>query len=62
LFKLAVEIINRKGHLTNEGLQEIINIKASMNKGLSNNLREAFPSTVDYPRPLVETLNIQDPN
>lgn len=66
LFKIAVEIINRKGHLTNQGLQEIVNIKASMNKDLSNNLREAFPSTVDYPRPLVgeaaETLKIQDPN
>jgi hypothetical protein len=34
LFKLAVKIINRKEHLTKEGLQEIVNIKASLNKGL----------------------------
>ena len=62
LFKLAVEIMNQKGHLTPEGLQEIVNIKASMNKGLSNDLKEAFPHTERFPRPLVEAQKIQDPN
>jgi len=62
LFKLAVEIINQKGHLTPKGLQEIVNIKASMNKGLSNDLKEAFPHTEEFPRPLVEAQKIQDPN
>ena len=62
LFKLAVEIMNQKGHLTPEGLQEIVNIKASMNKGLSNDLKEAFPHTEEFPRPLVEAQKIKDPH
>jgi hypothetical protein len=62
LFKLAVDIMNRKGHLTLEGLQEIVNIKASMNKGLSKDLKEAFPYTEKFPRPLVEAQKIKDPN
>lgn len=61
LFKLVVAIINRKGHLTPEGLQEIVNIKASMNKGLSKDLKEAFPYTYKFPRPLVADQVIRDP-
>lgn len=61
LFKLAVAIMNRKGHLTPEGLQEIVNIKASMNKGLSKDLKEAFPYTEKFPRPLVVDQVIKDP-
>lgn len=34
LFKSAVLLMKEKKHLTLEGLQEIINIRASMNKGL----------------------------
>ncbi|GAA5135751.1 hypothetical protein GCM10023339_73930 [Alloalcanivorax gelatiniphagus] len=57
--------MNAKGHLTSEGLQEIVNIKASMNKGLSGmspELKEAFPNVVNIPRPLIELSEIQDPN
>ena len=36
LFKTIVSLINNKVHLTIEGLNQIINIKASMNWGLSN--------------------------
>ena len=36
LFKMVVEIMNRKEHLTNEGLQKIVNIRAIINKGLSD--------------------------
>jgi hypothetical protein len=35
LFKRIVEIINRKEHLSNEGLRKIVEIIASMNLGLS---------------------------
>jgi hypothetical protein len=31
LFKKVVKLINTKAHLTNEGLHQIINIKASLN-------------------------------
>ena len=32
LFKKAVNIINKKEHLTDKGLQEIFNLKSGMNK------------------------------
>jgi len=35
LFKLIINLINKKAHLNSEGFQNIINIKASMNLGLS---------------------------
>jgi len=35
----------QKKHVTLEGLQQIINIKASMNLGLSDALKSAFPYT-----------------
>ena len=65
LFKRAVNIMNTKGHLTSKGLQEIVSIKSSMNKGLSgmsSELKEAFPNIVNIPRPMVESFEIQDPN
>jgi uncharacterized alkaline shock family protein YloU len=57
--------MNTKGHLTSEGLQKIVNIKASMNNGLSgmsSELKEAFPNIVNIPRPLIDSFKIQDPN
>jgi hypothetical protein len=44
-----------------EGLQLIVNIRASMNKGLSDELQKAFPLYVSVDRPtFVES--IYDPN
>jgi hypothetical protein len=51
LFKEVVMMMQRGEHLTNEGLQKIINIRASLNKGLSLLLKEAFPTSVAVPRP-----------
>ena len=51
-----------KEHLTPEGLREIIAIKASMNLGLSEELKLAFPDVVPVVRPLVENPKILDPN
>ena len=49
LFKQIVEKVNHKEHLTEEGMQEIVNRKASMNFGvLSDNLLSAFPDTFLY--------------
>lgn len=42
LFKEVVNLINRKAHLTNEGLYQIVNIKASINLGLSDLLKSEF--------------------
>jgi hypothetical protein len=45
LFKAAFELVICKRHLTLEGLIDIVNIKAAMNLGLSEELEIAFPSS-----------------
>jgi LAGLIDADG endonuclease len=64
LFKKGLELIEHKKHLTTNGLQELINIKASINNGLSNELRTkaAFPDTIPTARPLIVDQSIKDPN
>jgi hypothetical protein len=46
LFKLIVELINNKEHMTQDGLQKIINLKASLNTGNSGELKALFPHTI----------------
>jgi len=61
LFKRVVEIMLTKGHLKSEsesvptegGLQEIISIRASMNYGLTDELKAAFPNIIPVARPLI---------
>ena len=59
LFKEAVMIINRGEHLTACGLKAIINLRATLNRGLTPSLIEAFPNTVAAPRPQVDNINVQ---
>ena len=61
LFKQAFEIVNRKEHLSISGLEKIISIKASVNKGLSNKLKAAFPNIIPVKRPFVESSSILSP-
>lgn len=61
LFKQAVELVERKEHLTPEGLQKIVSIRAALNKGLSEDLRAAFPDVVPSIRPQVQNIIIPDP-
>lgn len=61
LFKQIVELIQRKEHLTIEGLKKILAIRASLNLGLSDKLKEAFPEIVAVKRPLIENKIIPDP-
>lgn len=51
-----------KAHLTVEGLNQIINIKASMNRGLSQIVKSKFSTVVPVNRPLISTHNISDPH
>ena len=51
LFKEALELIKNKEHLTLEGFNKIISIRASMNKGLPERLLYDFPNTVPEIRP-----------
>jgi hypothetical protein len=53
LFKSAAYIMKTKNHLTEKGLQQIINLRASLNKGLNNTLKTAFPNTVPEKRPSI---------
>jgi hypothetical protein len=62
LFKRAVEIISRKGHLSLKGLQQLVSIRASMNKGLPDELNNAFPNIKPVQRPTVEFKGIPDPH
>lgn len=61
LFKQIVLLIIQGKHLTKEGLQSIINIRASLNLGLSEVLNFAFPKTIPVIRPLVGKAEIPDP-
>jgi hypothetical protein len=61
LFKKVVQMLSKKEHLTPDGFQAIINLRASINKGLSDTLTAAFPDTKPVPRPLVVDQEIKDP-
>lgn len=55
-------MMSKKEHLTHTGLQEIINLRASLNWGLSDELKAAFPNTKPVTRPEVVLQKIKDPN
>lgn len=61
LFREIVIKMMQKEHLNKEGFQEIVNIRASLNLGLSENLKAAFPKTIPVSRLLVENSKIPDP-
>ena len=54
-------MMERKEHLTQEGLQAILNLKASLNLGLSEKLKTAFPNTIPVDRPEVVNQVIRYP-
>ena len=51
LFKQAFQLMEEGEHLTLDGLNKIVAIKASMNRGLSEKLKFAFPDVVPAVRP-----------
>jgi hypothetical protein len=53
LFKEVVLKMLQGEHRELKGLQEIVNILASLNLGLSEVLKTAFPNVVPFPRPIV---------
>jgi hypothetical protein len=56
LFKLAVQKISNKEHLTSKGIEDIVSIKASINKGLSDKLISKYPNIIPIDRPLIKTV------
>lgn len=62
LFAKIVEIIRHKDHLRIQGIQKIVNLKASLNLGISDYLKESFPNTIAEARTKVCFQGIPDPN
>jgi len=62
LFEKAVYLIKEGAHLTPSGLTNIVSIKASMNKGLSDMLVAQFPETYLVERPVLINKGIRDGN
>ena len=60
LLEQAFKLIQRQKHLTVEGLKKILSIKASMNWGLSDELKETFPDIIPAERPIVTNIEILD--
>jgi hypothetical protein len=51
-------MIKNKQHLTLEGFREIVAIRSSLNKGLSENLKQGFPGIVPIPRPMIQAPEV----
>lgn len=62
LLRTAVKLIKNKEYLTTGGLNNILSIRAAMNKGLSKELEDSFPLVRSKDRPLIVTTEIPDPN
>jgi hypothetical protein len=62
LFKQAAKFFKNKEHLTDDGFKEILSIRASMNLGLSDELKIAFPNIIPASRPLTVDSEVIDPN
>ena len=60
LFKQVLHLMEQKEHLTDDGLRQVVSIKASMNLGLSPKLKLAFPNVKPAKRPLLENKNVND--
>ncbi|EUC26790.1 hypothetical protein COCCADRAFT_113371, partial [Bipolaris zeicola 26-R-13] len=54
LFKEVVLMMKRGEHFTVSGLEAIMNRRASMNRGLTPALKEAFPEHVPVERPIID--------
>jgi hypothetical protein len=55
------ELVYNKEHLTEEGLNKVLSLKASLNKGLSLNLKQSFPLIIAIERPKVYEDSIINP-
>ncbi len=61
IFKKCFEIIKQREHLTEKGLLSLIGLKSSLNWGLSDSLKEAFPNVTFVDRPEYKFNGIPDP-
>jgi hypothetical protein len=57
-FKQIILMMGNKEHITLEGFRGIVAIRCSLNKGLSEKLKQNFPDIVPVPRPVVQPSTI----
>nr|YP_009663702.1 hypothetical protein [Dactylella tenuis]QCW06840.1 hypothetical protein [Dactylella tenuis] len=62
IFKKIIELKSNKENLTNDNIQKIVNLKAALNLGLSQKLKDCFPNTIPAEKPIVEIPEYIDPN
>lgn len=60
LWKEIIMMMLRKEHITEKGLLTILSIRASLNLGLSESLKTAFPNIIPVLRPEVANITIPD--
>lgn len=61
VFKQCVEIIEKGEHLTKDGFLKIINLRSSLNLGLSDEVKKAFPNIIINKKIIVGLKEIPDP-
>lgn len=61
LFKEIVSLMKNKEHLTLDGLNKVLSLKASLNLGLSSELKDKFPNIEAVKRPLIIDKDIPSP-
>jgi len=54
--------MNEKRHLNKEGLKKIVNLKASLNRGLTKKLEICFPYTIKVKKPIASLSKNMDYN
>ena len=62
LFRKAHELVIGKEHLNKEGLLKIVSLKASLNLGLSEQMKLAFPNVIPTARCTDFSVSIPDCN
>lgn len=62
IFKQIIILIKNKDHLTFSGLQKIVALKASINRGLSSSLKGVFPDIISKEDSFVIDKEIKDHN
>ena len=60
LFKHSMDLIEKKLHLTEQGLLELVGIKSVLDWGLSEKFKETFPNMIPVVRSKVDISEIKD--
>lgn len=58
LFRQIILIMFVNGHRTEEGFLKVLNLRYNLNKGISEELKELFPSLLPVEKPLVPEREI----